>query len=163
MMRIIGFIFALSLSACGAESVKFSRMSLQVYNYSSENILSIKTKDSEGGVIGLRGTKLGGVNGTGIICCINIQSGAKELDLIVEYPNKKKSSIKASVEQSPWPEMPAYLTLHVLPRDKVVAEISPVHAFPRRDLVERQITKYKLKQEVPFSDAMDNGPAVVER
>ncbi|MBM3117880.1 hypothetical protein [Jeongeupia naejangsanensis] len=163
MMKMVGILFALSLSACGAESAKLSRMSLQVYNYSSEDIMSVKTGNGEGGMIGLDGTKLGGVTGTGIICCLSVKSGAKELDLLVEYAGKKQVLIKASVEQNPWPAMPGYLTLHFLPKNEVVAEISPIHAFPRRDLIERQMKKYKLKQEVPFSDVMDNGPVVSGR
>jgi len=84
---------------------------------------------------------LGDVGGGAMICCVRLERNAKSALVHVRQGGEKYFEVEARIE-SPWPESPNYLAIHLLPGRDVVIELSTLQSAPRLDLWEESLRRH---------------------
>lgn len=143
----LSLVLAAALVGCGETPPKYASVSVVVYNYSQEPVLGLRIN---GGYIGgFEQVPQGSVTGGGVVCCFEIQEGAKQVDLEMSNPDGSKYTVTADVEQW-WFDLANYGVIHVLPGRKVVMQVTQSAPLPRKDLLEAQQKAMGLPVKVNF-------------
>lgn len=159
---------AFAFNVCEARNPEMvTGLSVEVLNYSQDTIASIKLNGINLGASADE-AKVGGVKGSGIMCCSGEISAIKKTAEVtietVAFVNGKSGkveystyTIQAEVEL-PFPEITDKLMIHVLPGRKVVIEVVSGYSFPRQDLIDSQIKALGLKREYSFTGPVRTKP-----
>lgn len=132
-------------------------LSSSAFNYSDENIGRILINGKEAGGR-LDPVKPGDASGSGIICCVSLERGQKQAEVTVQTV-KGTYTAQAQIEQ-PWTQYANYMTVHVLPKRKIVIEISPDIGMARKDLIDGRLKELGIKAEAQYpAHMMNTGPS----
>jgi hypothetical protein len=167
---LLGFMLmnAIACSTCEARNPEMvTGLSVEVLNYSQDTIASVKLNGINLGASADE-AKIGGVKGSGIMCCSGEISAIKQTAEVtietVAFVNGKSGKVaystyttQAEVEL-PFPDIMDKLMIHVLPGRKVVIEVVSGYSFPRQDLVDTQIKALGLKREYSFTGPVRTKP-----
>lgn len=84
--------------------------------------------------------------------------GQKQAEVTVQTVNETYLA-EAQIEQ-PWTQHPNYMTVHALPKRKIVIEVSPSIGMARKDLLDQRLAELKIKPEAQYPvHMMNNGPS----
>lgn len=145
----------LFVGAC-AQELRTSSLTAITFNYSEG--YSILRVNGEWAGAGANSVEPGDVTGGGGICCIDISTGAKTATVEVQTGIDKKYVTEARIEQ-PWPELPHYAAVHILPGRKIIISVTATSPAPRTDLLDEALGAMGIKDytiEAPY--AWDSGP-----
>lgn len=146
------------LAGCAREPRQAS-LSAITYNYSDEDLAFVWINGKQAGVA-KEAVRPGDVNGGGIMCCINIPQGARQIEVNVMNAKEETFTVMAEIEQ-PWTKYASYAVVHVLPKRKIVVEISPGDSYPRKDLLDKRLAEIGVEPEVNYPlYMMNSGPSV---
>lgn len=146
------------LVGCAREPRQAS-LSAITYNYSDEDLAFVWINGKQAGVA-KESVRPGDVNGGGIMCCINIPQGARQVEVNVMNAKEETFTVMAEIEQ-PWTKYASYAVVHVLPKRKIVVEISPGDSYPRKDLLDNRLAEIGVQPEVSYPlHMMNSGPSV---
>ena len=126
-------VFAISAVGCAGKQM----VTLSAVTYTYEEGYSRLLLNGQWAGAGSSSVTLGDSSGGGVICCISVEKGAKSATVHVRQGGEKFFEVEAPVE-SPWPESPNYLSVHLLPGRSVVVELTTLSPAPRADLLERR-------------------------
>ena len=148
-------ILAMSAAACEQEPDTAS-LTAVTFNY-AESYAVVRVNGEWAGK-GADSMEPGDVTGGARICCIEIPKDAKTATVEIQTGVDEKFVTQARVEQ-PWPELPHYAAIHVLPGRRVVIAVTGSSPSPRTDLLHQSlkaigVTKYTV--QAPY--AWDAGP-----
>ena len=139
----------LSVSAC-AQEPDMASLTAVTFNY-AEGYAVVRVNGQWAGS-GADSMEPGDVTGGGRLCCIEIPRGAETALVEIQTGVDEKFVTQARIEQ-PWPELPHYAAVHVLPGRKVVIAMTGSSPSPRTDLLDQSlkaigVTKYTI--QVPY-------------
>ncbi len=147
-------LITLCLAGCQAKEPSTVGLSGVVYNYSQDSLATVKINGKTVGTTA-RKVELGDVSGGGIMCCFNLAVGATEVEVELESSSGDYKTI-AKIEKW-WPDLAHYGVVHILPGRKVVMQVTPSAARPRKDLLEQRQVELGLEKKVLF-DYWSAGP-----
>lgn len=147
-----------AMTGCAREPEP-TNLSAITYNYSDEDIAFVWVNGKEAGVA-KEAVKPGDVNGGGVMCCIKLIPGQRQVDVRVQTADDIYYTATAQIEQ-PWTKYATYAIVHMLPKRKIIVEIAPGFSFPRKDLLDQRLSELGIKPEAAYpADMMNLGPSV---
>lgn len=152
---ILGGFLALCLTACSAKEPATISLSGIVYNYSQDALVAVYIGGKDIG--SMDEVQSGDVSGGGVKCCFNLPVNAKDVEVEVRLPKGERYKTTAQIEKW-WPDLAHYGVVHILPGRKVVMELRSVYTWPRRDLLESQLSALGIKKVINYSGPMNEGP-----
>ncbi|GAB3753532.1 hypothetical protein GCM10028795_24030 [Lysobacter olei] len=155
----MGLLVAIMLAGCsGRATVALSATTFHYEEGYSRALLNGQWAGSGGSSV-----PLGDVGGGAMICCVRLERNAKSALVQVRQGGEKYFEVEARVE-SPWPESPNYLAIHLLPGRDVVIELSTLQSSPRLDLWEKSVRRHGRRMVPALSPHMWNaGPVTCPR
>jgi len=142
-------ILAISLSGCETKEAKPISMTGVVYNYTDKAVAAVRVNGLNVSAV-MDAVDPGGVSGGAGACCAQINEGATEAEVEVDFGDTKYTT-QAKIEKW-WPDLANYDVVHVLPGGKVVMQITPSFPSPRKDLLEAQQRAMRQPAQVKFQD-----------
>ena len=153
---VLAALIAFSVAGCASKQM----VSVSAVTYTYDEGYSRVLLNGQWAGAGSAGVKLGESEGGAYICCVRLTKGAKTANIQVRQGGDRFYEVEAPIE-SPWPESPNYLAIHLLPGRDVIIELATLRTRPRADLLEESMTRHGRKMvPIDMPHTWNFGPEV---